>query len=412
MILDVLFLKKNSQSMSYAKILNGSVPVYSQFGRNIYVSDVVNTCVDCIANEISKLKPRHIKKDSTGQFQNIEGDNINRLLRVRPNPWMTTRDLLEKMVWSLYLNYNAWAYPAYELVEDAKGNISRRYTAIWPLQPVQVEWLEDARGELFVRMRFRNGKESIIPYSDLVHLRKKYSVNDLMGGNESGNADNAALLKTLEVSDKVLAGTADSIKLSQGIRGILKINTTLDDKLKKGEREKFVKDIEDGGGVIVQDFKGDFTPVSLNTKTIDNETLKFLEDKVLRWFGVSLPILNGDFTDVQYNAFFNKTLEPLINALNQSFTSVMLTQRQQDLGDEINFYHALLEMLSVQSRVEITTILGDRGALTNNYLLSLFGLPPYEGGDVRNMSLNYIDTSLANEYQLARAKAPQARKEE
>ena len=47
---------------------------------------------------------------------------------------------------------------------------------------------------------------------------------------------------------------------------------------------------------------------------------------------------------------------------------------------------------------------GGRGALTNNQILRMFGLPPYEGGDVRYMSLNYVDVSIANQYQLNNSK--------
>ena len=49
--------------------------------------------------------------------------------------------------------------------------------------------------------------------------------------------------------------------------------------------------------------------------------------------------------------------------------------------------------------------MADRGALTNNQLLGIFGIPPYEGGDVRYMSLNYCDVNIANQYQLNKAGA-------
>jgi hypothetical protein len=41
------------------------------------------------------------------------------------------------------------------------------------------------------------------------------------------------------------------------------------------------------------------------------------------------------------------------------------------------------------------------GILTLNQINELFGYEPFDGGDVRLRSLNYIDASIANEYQLA-----------
>lgn len=60
--------------------------------------------------------------------------------------------------------------------------------------------------------------------------------------------------------------------------------------------------------------------------------------------------------------------------------------------------------MSTEQKIKIIQELGGRGALTNNYMLSMFGIPPYENGDVRYMSLNYVDVNIANEYQMNRAK--------
>jgi HK97 family phage portal protein len=408
MLLDSLFKGNQSQAMQQARFLNNTVPIFSQYGRNIYASDVVQMCIDCIATECSKLHPEHVRHDQSGNIVSLKGDNLNRLFKYMPNPLMTTRDLLEKTVWSLFLNYNTFIYPAYEVVTDARGNPSRNYTAIWPLDPIQVEWLIDATETLFVRFTFRNGTHLTLPYSDVIHLRKKYSLNDVMGGGDNGSPDNKALLQTLQISDTILQGTAKAVQLSLGARGVLKLNTTLDDKKQGKEKENFLKQATDGSGILVQDFKGEFTPFQIDPKTVDSATLTFIENKILRWFGVSLPILNGDFTDDQYQAFYNKTLEPIVVAMGQAFTSVLFSTTEQAYNNEIVFYQHKLELMDVKNKLAIVDGLGNRGALTNNQLLALFGLEPYEGGDVRMASLNYINAALMDLYQLARARANQS----
>ena len=39
-------------------MVNGNVPIYSQFGQNVYASDVVQQAIACIAQEMSKLTDR------------------------------------------------------------------------------------------------------------------------------------------------------------------------------------------------------------------------------------------------------------------------------------------------------------------------------------------------------------------
>lgn len=390
--------------MKAAKFLNNSSPLFSQFGRNIYASDVVQTCIDCIATELSKLQPRHIRRDASGSFVKLQGDNINRLFKNAPNELMTTRDFIEKVVWKLFLDYNSFIYPTYDIATDARGNKSRYYTGFYPLSPTLVEFLQDNTNRLFVKMHFANGSHFTLKYSDVIHLRKKFSVNDIMGGGMNGQPDNAPLLKTLQVNDDVLQGVGKAVKTSMQVRGIMKINGTLEDAKQKAERTALEKQIaEDAYGIVSGDYKSDFQPITIDPKIVDATTLDFIQNKILRWYGVSLPVLNGTATDDQQQSFYNKVLEPIIIGMNQAFTSTLFTQSQQDHGNEMVFYTFALETMSVKNRLAIMDGLGNRGALTDNQLLALFGYEPFEGGDVRHMSLNYIDSSLANEYQLVRA---------
>ena len=398
-----IFSKDARRQMQYAKFLDGYSPIFSQFGTNIYASDVVQMCIDVIATECSKLQPKHIRTDNDNMQVNVKS-SLNRLFKFAPNELMTTRDFIEKVIWLLYMNYNAFIYPIYELVTDARGNVTRNYTAFYPLNPVNVTFLQDVTGKLFVEMRFAGGDTFTRAYSDVIHLRKKFSMNDVMGGGLSGQPDNAALLKVLSINDTVLQGLEKAIKTSLSIRGILKINTMLDDEKQQAERERFEKAIATGAtGILPLDLKGDYTPITVDPKLIDKDTLEFLQSKVLNYYGVSVPILSGDFTDEQYQAFYEKTLEPIIISLGQAFSKTVFTQRELDVGNEIVFYPQMLLFTNTKNKIAVADILGNRGALTNNELLSLFGYPPYDGGHVRNMSLNYIDVGISNEYQMKRA---------
>jgi hypothetical protein len=85
-------ISKRPGQLAYAKMLDGSCPVFTQFGNDIYASDIVQMAVDCIATEISKLQPRHIRTDANG-IQTIPNSDINRLFKFAPNPLMTYQGL-------------------------------------------------------------------------------------------------------------------------------------------------------------------------------------------------------------------------------------------------------------------------------------------------------------------------------
>lgn len=409
MLLQSLLKNSNgNQQMQYAKLMNGYTPNFSQFGDNIYASDLVQMCIDAIATEMSKLRPKHIRIGNDG-IQTIPRGSLNRLFKIAPNSLMTTRDFIEKIIWKLYADYNSFVYPKYETRQDERGTYIE-YTAFYPLNPAVVEFLQDATGKLFIKMTFANGSNFTLAYSDVIHLRKKFSVNDVMGGGFNGQPDNAALLKVLEINDTVLQGLGKAVKSSLSIRGVLKINTMMDDAKQQAERKRLEKAIDDGvSGILPMDLKGDYVPLNSDPKLIDKDTMEFLQSKVLNWYGVSMPILHGDFTEEQYQAFYEKTLEPLIISLGQAFSKTIFTTRELDVGNEIVFYQKDMMYLSTKNKLDLLKTSGEQGLLSDNQKLAILGYPPLEdgSGNRRTMSLNYIDVNLVNDYQMTKAKSSQ-----
>ena len=73
-------------------VLNDSQPVFESFGNDIYMSDIVNNCIDRIATEISKLTVKSVV--DTGEIVKVQNDDLTRLFRFQPNPLQTTKDFL------------------------------------------------------------------------------------------------------------------------------------------------------------------------------------------------------------------------------------------------------------------------------------------------------------------------------
>jgi HK97 family phage portal protein len=405
MLLSSLIGKDNNGQYQYARMLDGSTPIFSQFGHDIYASDVVQMAIDRIATEISKLQPRHIRTDADG-MQTIVNDNVNRLFKFSPNPLMTTRDFLEKVVWLLYMNYNCFIYPMYETVTDAVGNVSRNYIAFYPLNPTTVTFLQDTKGTLFIKMDFQGGQNFTLNYGDIIHLRKKYSVNSIMGGGFNGMPDNAALLKVLQINDVVVQGLEKAIKTSLNVRGILKINTMLDDDKQQAERKRFEDAIKKGeSGILPMDIKGDYINLQIDPKVIDKDTMEFIQNKILFWIGTPFCILSGDFTDEQYQAWYETSLETILISLGQAFSKTIFTQYELNFGNEMVFYQRDMMYLSTANKLRLLEVAGAQGLLMDDQKLAILGYPPLPGGagKRRTISLNYVSTEIADEYQMKRA---------
>ncbi len=303
------------------------------------------------------------------------------------------------------LNYNAFIVPTYYVWTDPETGAERRYyDGLYPINPTQVDFIEDAAGRLFVKFFFWNGYTTTLAYNDIIHIRYNYSVNEYMGGNVMGQPDHEALLDTLELNQNLLQGVAKAMKASYAVNGIVKYNTMLDDGKTTAALQELENKLRNSeSGFLPLDVKSEFTPLQKSVALVDEATLKFVDEKILRNFGVPLCILTGDYTKEQYNAFYQKTLEPIIISLSQAFTKKIFTSRERAFGNKIELYPKDLIFMTVEQTLEMIKELSPTGGLFENEKRTALGLRPLpELAGKRYMSLNWIDANNAAEYQVGK----------
>lgn len=373
----------NKSGKKYAKSPDYFWPIFTQTGSAQYDSVVIQQAINCIVREMKKLKPRHLRMGEEGLYP--VNDRIQSVLD-RPNQLMTSTDFIEKIVWNLFFNYNSFVLPEWDS--------DNRLVNLWPIQPVNVDFLEDAEGEYWVKFLFPNDLEGTVRYRDVIHLRYNYSVNQWMGGNMMGQPDLSVLDKTLELNSTMLDGVGKALKSSFAINGVIKYNTMIDEKKAEESIQKLTEALNrNESGLMGLDLRGEFIPFKRDIKLVDPDTLKFLDEKILRHYGVPVCILNGDYTVEQYEAFYQKTLEPIVEEMNQAFTKCIFSDRQSSFGNRIQFMPRDLVFMTNEQKVEILRLFGDAGIMFANEARVIAGLTPNEKfNGVKFMSLNYTQS--------------------
>jgi HK97 family phage portal protein len=194
------------------------------------------------------------------------------------------------------------------------------------------------------------------------------------------------------------------MKASYAVNGVVKYNTLMDE----GKTERALAELErklanNESGFLPLDLKSDFTALPHTSAIVDEATLKFVDEKILRNFGVPLCILTGDYTKEQYEAFYQKTLEPIIISISQAFTKKLFTSREKAFGNRIELYPKELIFMTVSQTLEMINMLSPTGGMFENekrVALGLRPLPELEGK--RYMSLNWIDANNADQYQVGK----------
>lgn len=386
-LFDFLKPKKGQQGgLVNAPTMTGYNPTFTSFGDNVYASDIVVQSISCKANEFKKLKPRHIRT-TNGQQQTVTDTSVAKVLR-RPNPIMTLSDFLEKITILRELTKNCFIYPTYYWTKGGE----KYFTGIYPLKPQRVDYLQDDKGTLYLHFVFYNGYETTLPASDVIHWRKDYGVNDYFGGNAFGCGDNAGLLDMLDRYDMLTQGIAKALKCSCQINGMVVYNSYMDEEKLKAARTEFNKRVQSNDdGIIFTDQKLEYTHMPRDVKLVDAETLKFFYEAILRANGTSLPILNGDYTKQQKEAYYEHALEADIISLGQAMAKVFFTDREASFGNDVVLYPNAIAFMSMENKLAALQSGLPAGIFTKNEARELLGYPPVEGGDVMPRGYNELD---------------------
>lgn len=381
--------KPVEDNLQRAEMLSSGSPLFTPFSGDAYSNDIYRSAVDAIARNAGKLKARHIvysKKDS----QRMEGDQyLNRVLSVRPNEYMTSYDFIYKLVTHYYLFNNAFAF----LQKDDRGNLQ----AIYPLSPTNVEFMTDPSGKMYCHFLFASGYEVTLPYSDVFHVRRHFNSNDLLGDT------NTAILPALDLAHTQSEGLENAIKSSATIRGIIKYASVLsEEKIREG-KEAFVKDYlsaQNHGGVAALDGKFDYVPINDDPVNIDDKQIESVKKKIYEYLGISESIVNSNYSEDEWSAFYESVLEPLALQFSLELTEKIFTPREQTFGNKIILESNRLQFASNESKTNMLKELVPLGLLTTNQALEILNLPPVEDGNKRLQSLNFVNQDKADQYQV------------
>lgn len=393
------------------RIVNANKVVFSSFGKSITASDIVKTAIHRVAEEVSKCSVKSVIEMQNPHRVTVADDDINAVLLSRVNPICGLKDFLYKVAYLLLVNRNCFIYWAYDEVSIKDGGVRRVTRGFYPIECANVK-LYCRDGEMRAELSSSDGGIILdLPYSDLIHVRLGYGANAYLGGDANGCADFRSLLGNLQTLHVIKEAIPKSLEASLSLKGVLSMKTLADADKKQITRAEFEDHLFDSKyGIVATDYEADFQPLNISTQDIPSNVLSFLRDEILSPFGVSLPIYLGKYTDDDYTAFYQTAVEGLLLAISEAMKITLFTPRQLAYGHTIKYYDKIVQSLSFARRQEIAEMTKDDALLSRDERRELLGYDP--DGQPTRVSLNYIDVSIANQYQitsLSQGKNPTAK---
>lgn len=374
--------KNAVQKMQGAFLLN-SVPFFTSNASNVYDIALARACIHAIANNCAKLQPKYMKND---KFQ--QNADLQYLVGMRPNEYMSTFDFIYKVISNLYTYNNAFIFCRH----DDNGNVIGFYPIVYKNFTL-LEYNDKFYGKFLC-----NNFEFVVPYEELIHLRRHFNDDDFVGTNQTN-----VLTSTLALNNSIVESIVNGVRSSNRLQGLLKASTLVqDDELEK-KKQKFVDnylDVSNVGGIAILDNRLDFQQLKLDPVLIDDKQMQAVSNDLFRYYNISENIITSNYDEKEYNAFYNSVIEPLAIQLSAEFTNKLFTRKEIIAGKKIILSAERMAFASMDTRVKAIETLMPMGIYSINEARKVMELSDIEKGDKHLISLNYVDLDKANEYQL------------
>lgn len=380
-----IFSKKNKKTnektnKNIMQMVTAYGETYYAWNGKLYDSDIVRSCIRPKVKAVGKLVGKHIREDPSGIKVNPEA-NIRFLLE-EPNPYMTRQQFQEKVATQLCLNNNAFIL----IIRDENGKPMQLYPI--PCVMCETRYIND---ELYIKFQYRNGKSSLFPYTQIIHLRQDFNEHDIFGESPA-----KALSQMMEVIGTIDQGIIKAIKNSGIIRWLL----TLNQSLRPEDIKQYVKEFVDNYLSVDSDTFGaagvdakakaeriepkDYVPNALQTK----ETI----NRIYSFFNTNEQIVQSKWTEDQWNAYYEAEIEPVAVQMGEVYSVKLFSRRERGCGNKIVFEASNLQCASLNSRLALLAMV-DRGAMTPNEWRLILNMSPIEGGDkpIRRLDTQVVD---------------------
>ena len=332
---------------------------FTSFGRDLFRSELVRSCVRPLAEFTSKAAA------------SSSDDRLAKLLNDRPNIYMDGKAFLTKVRTLYELRNNVFIW----LDRDERGKVR----SVYPVPYQSLDALE-FKGMLFIRFSFAAGKQPVtLPWDDLVALRRDYNESDIVGD------PNTPILAVLELINTTNEGVANAVKATANLRGILKsTKAMLSPEAVKAQKDAFVKDylsLENAGGIASLDATQDFTPINMNPTVANAAQLKEFRENVYRYFGVNDALVMGSMDSDHIEAFYELKIEPFLVALSNAMNAKIFTERERAFGAWVMYEANKLQFASLSKKIQLFQVVVQYGGMTVNEWRKGCNMPPVEGGD-------------------------------
>ena len=362
-LIEKIFGKRKVQEgkpLTTMETFTAYAPVFTSWGGQLYESALVREAIYAKARHIMKLKYEQRGSAQQGLYNAV---------KVRPNPWSTWPDFLERCNNIYETQNNLILTPVLDEYDRTRG--------FWPVYPSGCEVKEGPQGVPFLVFQMTNGQTRAMELGRCTIIRKHQLKNDFFGES------NVCLTPTMELINTFEQSIMEGVKNAASYRFMAQVTNYMFDEDLTKERKRFdrLNFQEAGGGLLL--FNNNVTNIKqleAAKNLVDKDQQELIERNVWRYFGVSEEVIMNTAKPEQLSSFFDGEVEPFAIKMSEGISSMIYSDREQAAGNKAFLAANRLQYMSIPDKVSMSQQLGDRGALLIDEIRDLFNYAPLPDG--------------------------------
>lgn len=360
------------------------------------------TCLKVLSETIGKLSLK-MYRDTEKGIMKAKTSDIYNLLRLRPNPYMTSSVFWTTIERNRNHYGNAYVWCRW---------VGNKLSDLWIMQSNCVQVYIDDEGYFgkknkiwYVYSDPQTGKQYTMSSDEVLHFKSSHTNDGIIGKSVRDT-----LQDSIEGATKSQRFMNKLYKQGMTARAVLQYTGDLDKEAKrrllKGI-EEFATGEDNAGKIIPIPLGMQIQPLDIKLADAQFfELKKYNALQIAGAFGIKPNHLN-DYSKSSYNnsemqqlSFYIDTLQYILKQYEEEITYKLLSSQQINNGYFFKFNEGSILRADMKTQAECLTKYVNNGIYTPNEAREMLNLPSQDGGDLLIVNGNYMPITMAGEQYL------------
>lgn len=354
---------------------------------------IVTSVYNRIALDVSSIKLRHVRLDDDERYKETINSGLNNCLSLEANIDQTSRAFIQDIVISMFDEGCIAVVPV-----DADKDIEKDSFDVYTLRTGKiVEWYpRDVKVNVY---NDRTGyREDLVLSKEVVAIIE----NPLYAVINEPNSTMQRLIRKLNLLDYV-----DEQNSSGKLDLIIQLPYVIKTEARRQQANIRRKEIEDqltGSKYGIAYTDGTERITQLN-RAVENNLLaqiEYLTNNLFSQLGITQAILDGTADEKTMLNYMNRTIEPIVSAIVDSFKRTFLTKTARSQLQSVMFFQDPFKLVPVANLAEIADKFTRNEIMTSNEIRQIIGMKPSDdpkADQLRNSNISQAkeDPNFKNE---------------